>query len=263
MDQTVRKHTRYDAVFDREDAGRRFSIRKGQIIAGYTVGIMLLDVWYPIIPGNVVNACTYDFPVRMRHVPGANQARMHSGDPTLLDALVETGLELQREGVRAICGACGYFAHFQKRLRAALDVPVFLSSLVQLPWIKAVIRPDQAIAVVCADEPSFTDALFENVGTDRRNVLVAQPPAGGEFDVFLHGTDGTFDNAALEREIVQTAVSMVQQHGNVGAILLECSDMPPYSAAVQRATGLPVFDFVTMIRYAHSVVAQRPYYGFI
>jgi len=49
----------------------------------------------------------------------------------------------------------------------------------------------------------------------------------------------------------------------VGAILLECSDMPPYAAAVQGATNLPVFDFITLSRYAHSVVVQRPYYGFV
>ena len=35
----------------------------------------------------------------------------------------------------------------------------------------------------------------------------------------------------------------------MSAILLECSNMPPYAYAVQRATGLPVFDCTTLSNY--------------
>ena len=60
-----------------------------------------------------------------------------------------------------------------------------------------------------------------------------------------------------------TAVDMVERAPDIGAILLECSDMPPYAADVQRAVNLPVFDFVTLINWVHSSVARRPYEGFI
>jgi hypothetical protein len=243
--------------------GGVFSIEKGQVISGYPVGIMLLNVWYPLLPGNVVNAYTYDFPVRMRVVPGSNQERMHSGDPTLLQDLVETAQELVMEGCRTICGACGYFGHFQRQIADAVDVPVFLSSLLQINWIKAAIGSDRKIGLICADRPSLTPDIWESCSVDPSGCIIEEIPRGGEFEAILHSDKGSFDNSKVRQQVVSTAEKIVREHPEVGAILLECSDMPPYAADVQRAVNLPVFDFITMIRYAHSAVAQRPYQGFI
>ena len=118
----------------------RIYIQKGQIISGYTVGILVQDVHYPLIPGNVVNADTYKYPVRMEIVPGANQKRMHTGDMTLLPDLIESCHRLEEQGVRAIVGACGYFGNFQKMIAESVNVPVYLSSVIQIPWIRAGLR---------------------------------------------------------------------------------------------------------------------------
>lgn len=99
------------------DENRSFSIRKGQFISGYTVGVLHLEVWYPLLPGNVVNADTYDFPIRHKLIPNATQSRVHGGDPTLIDDIIRAGKELEMEGVRAICGACGYLGNFQAPVR--------------------------------------------------------------------------------------------------------------------------------------------------
>jgi hypothetical protein len=255
-------HRDYGYIDAASSKGKIFKIKKGQLIAGHTVGIMLLDVWYPLLPGNVVNACTYDFPVRMRHVPGADQRRMHGADDTLLDSLIETGKLLEMEGCRVICGACGYFGHFQSRVAAALDVPVMLSSLIQIPWIKTALKPDQKVGLVCADGPSLTPGIWESCGVNPDDVIFKEVPRGGEFTAFLKSEWGNFDNDKIREEVVGTAMDLAA-NPEVGAILLECSDMPPYAADVQRATNLPVFDFITLIKYAHSAVAQKPYEGYM
>jgi hypothetical protein len=255
-------HRHYGFVGPGSDDGG-FSIEKGQVISGYPVGIMLLNVWYPLLPGNVVNAYTYDFPVRMRVVPGSNQERMHSGDPTLLQDLVETARELVAEGCRTICGACGYFGHFQRQVADAVDVPVFLSSLLQINWIKASLGSGRKVGLICADKPSLTPDIWESCSVDPAGCVIEEIPRGGEFEAILHSHKGSFDNSKVRQQVVATAEKIVREHPEVGAILLECSDMPPYAADVQRAVNLPVFDFITMIRYAHSAVAQRSYNGFI
>jgi hypothetical protein len=55
----------------------------------------------------------------------------------------------------------------------------------------------------------------------------------------------------------------VKQHPEVGAILLECSDMPPYAWAVQNAVQLPVFDFISLINWVETAVVRRPFGGYI
>lgn len=249
-----------DEVLDKE-----LYITKNQWISGYTIGIMLLDVHYPIIPGNVVNAYTYKFPVRHMWVEGANQDRMHSGDETLLPELIKTAKQLEVEGCRAICGACGYFGHFQRRVADKIDIPVYLSSVVQVPWITVGLKKNEKIGILCADGANLTKELFKecNVSEDNFNRCVIKS-AGEllEFSAFMERR-GHFNNEKIKNELINLVKELVKENEDIGAILLECSDMPPYAAAIQKEVNLPVFDFITMINFVHNSVAQKPYEGFI
>jgi hypothetical protein len=73
---------------------------------------------------------------------------------------------------------------------------------------------------------------------------------------------GELDSDLIEAEVVAAARKIQDQHPDMGAILLECSLMPPYANAVQQATGLPVFDFVTMINYFYQGTHRQPYQGY-
>jgi Asp/Glu/hydantoin racemase len=254
----------YGYIGNSEDSDKIFHIPKGQVIAGYTVGILLLDVWYPLLPGNVVNACTYGYPVRHKLVPGATQTRLLHFDPTLVDDLIKAGKELEMEGVRAIVGACGYFAYFQPQLAEALDVPVYLSSLIQVPWIRTGLKSGQKIGVLCADKKSLTSEVLKNAGvTDPEICVISGLGDKPGFSAILQSDRGSFDNELVRNEVVKAAVDLVSDNPDIGAILLECSDMPPYSADVQAAVKLPVYDFITMINWVHQSVAQKPYHGFL
>lgn len=256
--------SKYYGYLGKDDLNRTFFIRKGQVIAGYTIGILLLEVWYPLLPGNVVNASTFKYPVRHKIIPGATQIRVHSGDPSLLDSVILAGKELENEGVRAIVGACGYLAHFQTEVASALCVPTFLSSMLQIPLIKAGLKPHERIAVLCADKDSINKDILEKIGIDNPDIcVVAGLGEKPEFSAILKSDRGCFNNELLRAEVVTTAARVVQDNNDIGAILLECSDMPPYAADVQRAVNLPVFDFITMINWVHNSVAQTPYHGYI
>ncbi|MDO4552435.1 MAG: aspartate/glutamate racemase family protein [Bacillota bacterium] len=239
-------------------------MRRGQNVAGYSVGILHLDnVWYPLLPGNVANACTYDFPVRLKAVPGLDTPRLHGGDPEIFQALLAAARELEKEGVRAISAACGFFGHFHSQLADAIDVPVALSSLVQIPWIRSVLKREQKIGVLTANASAITEELLKSCGVEDPELLVIRDLRHEEQFSAIMEDRGAFDNAQVRREVVAAAEELVNSQPKLGAILLECSDTPPYAYAVQRATGLPVFDFITMIKWLHSSVNQTPYCGWI
>lgn len=232
---------------------------------GESIGILILNASYPCVPGNVGNASTFPFPVRYKELTEATiDGLIWSRDSSLVDCFVRAGQELQDEGVKAITGACGFMALFQREVAQALRVPVFLSSLMQLPFIHRTLREDQCIGIITADAGSLTDEHFSNAGVDSSvPVVVAGMETQPEFNEAVMHERGTLDSGRIEREVVSVARTLYSEHPNMGALLLECSDLPPYAHAVQRETGLPVFDFVTMISYVHSSVVRSPFDGWM
>lgn len=237
-----------------------------QQVAGYSVGIVYIEnVNYPMMPGNVVNAYTYDFPVRMAPVPNLTNIRLFEGDPTIADDIIQAAKHMvEKEGVRAICSACGFFGNYQKVVAEALDVPVAMSSLVQIPLIQTMLRPSQKIGIITASGESMSDKLFSNCNiTDTDNLVIQDARYTKHFANAVVDNSGYFDNGKARDEVVGLAKELLKKDGNIGAILLECSDMPPYAAAIQAETQLPVFDFITLIRWLHHSTTQRPYSGWI
>ena len=145
-----------------------------------------------------------------------------------------------------------------------MEVPVFLSSLLQLPFISSMLGSNQKVGILCAHEETFDRALLTGIGVDSRLPMVIR--GMDRWKYFYQGImieSGELDADRIEAEMVAAASQMVEEDPSVGAILLECADLPPYAEAVQKSVNLPVFDFVTMINYVYSAVVQKKYDGFM
>ena len=241
----------------------RIVMKKGQAIAGAAIGILVLDLWYSLLPGNVANASTYKYPVLYKVLKGTNLKQIFTADDILIDMIIEGGKELSQQGVRAIIGACGYFANYQRVAAESLDVPVFLSSLLQVPIILQALKPDQKVGIICASQESLTTRALNACGiNDDSRLAITGAQDLPEFQNLLNCTGG-FNSRQLEAELVDLAKAFVKEHPEIGAILLECSDMPPYVHAIQNAVRLPVFDFITLINWVYDSIVRRPFEGFI
>lgn len=236
---------------------------KSQNWAGETIGIIVLDCEYPYIPGNVANATTYDFPVRYAVAEGADNHRLiFERDLTLLTPFIEAARKLQAEGVRAITGACGFMALFQEQIAAAVDIPVFMSSLLQVPFIQRI--TGKRVGIISADKSQLSQEHLTKSGiAPDTPIALGGMETCSPFRQAIFYPDGTLDDDAIRAGVVAVATELQAQHADLGAILLECSDLPPYAVDVQRATGLPVFDFIAMINYVHQTFVRRPYQGYL
>jgi hypothetical protein len=238
------------------------SIPKGQAVAGHAVGILVLDLHYPYLPGNVANATTFDFPVLYKVLKGAGDEILEA-DPSLLDKVIAGGKELEEQGVRAVVGSCGYFGNYQKEVAEALDVPVFLSSLMQVPLIMHSLKLDQKVGILCAVKDSLTPKMLEACGiTDLSRIAIAGAQDIPDFQRIL-GFEGKFNSRKLEEDLVKMAEQLVSDNPEIGALLIECTDMPPYSWAIQDAIQLPVFDYITLINWIHQACVRKPFAGFV
>lgn len=240
-----------------------FTVRHNAESYGHDVGILMLDCRTPFIPGDVGNASTYKYPVLYRTVPGLTLQRViDEGDMDFSDQVIEHARALQDHGVKAITSDCGYMIWFQERVSQAVSVPVMLSSLLQLPFIAAILNPAQSIGVICANRERLPDELLAMAYPDpRRRVHVLGLEGKPNFRAPILDETPTLDRQAIEAEVVGAVCDLVARHQDIGALLFECSNLPPYAAAVSRAAGLPVFDFVTMIDYVRNASRRMPFVG--
>jgi hypothetical protein len=233
-------------------------VRGGQNTFGFSVGILVLDTQFPRIPGDIGHAATFDFPVLYHRVRGASPDRVvRHGQRELLPAFVEGARALEREGVRAITTSCGFLAMFQTEVAAAVSVPVFTSSLLLVPLVHRILPPGRAVGILTVDASSLRPEHFEGAGiTPGIPTVLAGLETEKEFTRVLLDDHLELDIEAAREEHVTVARRMVEAHPEIGAIVLECTNMPPYRADVQAATGLPVFDITSLVRMIHDAVSQ-------
>jgi Asp/Glu/hydantoin racemase len=232
-------------------------LRGGQNIYGFTVGILMLDTRFPRIPGDMGNATTFPFPVRYHRVSGAApDLVVRRGAEGLLDAFVDAARHLEREGVGAITTNCGFLVKFQQQMAAAVRVPVFTSSLLLVPIVHRLLAPDRRVGIMTVNAPSLTAEHLAGAGIDAETPLaVVGMETEKEFTRVLLDDELELDVEAAREEHIRVARRLVGEHPDVGAIVLECTNMPPYADDIRRETGLPVFDITSLVRMAHDALA--------
>jgi len=224
------------------------------------IGILVMDARIRRIPGDVGNPETFPFPVAYRTVPGATLERLiRQRDPALVQPFVSCGRELVRAGVRALTTTCGFMVLFQDALARELPVPVFTSSLLQLPFIQAGLGPGGRVGVLTADADNLTESHLRAAGGDPGRVALAGLEGAPRFRSAILEGSGRIDPEAVRAEVVRAAQTLVAADTGIRAILLECANLPPYAAAVQAAVGLPVYDFTTMLGQVWSALTRRPF----
>ncbi len=225
-------------------------------VSPFSVGVLMLDTRFPRIPGDIGNAATFDFPVRYLRVTGASPDRVVRGDGrALLPLFVEGARSLEREGVRAITTSCGFLARFQGELAASVRVPVFTSSLMLVPIVHRMLAPGRVVGIMTVDTTALDARHLAGAGVpSEMGVVVAGLETEREFTRVLLGDLPALDVETARAEHAAVARRLVAAHPEIGAIVLECTNMPPYRQAIQEATGLPVFDVTTLVRMVRDAV---------
>ncbi len=242
-----------------------YKARPGQITYGEAIGIIMMDTFMPFPPGSPGNASTFAYPIRYEEVRGADMQRVvFKPDRTLLEPLLAAGRRLVDAGVKAVTGNCGFMILFQEEMARELPVPVFMSSLLQLPFISRLIKPDQKVGILTASESTLSpEHMRIATGGLDANYVIAGMEHQPAFHAAIHAEQGELDFERVEAEVVSVAQTMIEHNPGVAALLFECTDLPPYAARVQEVTGLPVFDYSTMINYVFSSVVRRRFDGFV
>ena len=232
--------------------------RGGKALYGAPLGILMLEAKFPRIPGDMGNATTWPFPVLYRVVEGASPEKVVlKGAAGLLPDFIATAKELIRLGAEAITTNCGFLSLFQREIAAAVGVPVATSSLMQVPWVQATLPPGRRVGLVTVSGSTLSPAHLEGAGVPLDTPLVGTESGKEFFRVLIKAEKEDMDIALAEQDVVEAGKQLVEKHPDVGAIVLECTNMPPYAAALQAAVELPVYDIYSMITWFHAGLRPR------
>ncbi len=231
----------------------------GQAIHGQDIGILMLDTRFPRIPGDVGNAASFDFPVRYRVVQAATVDQIVATAETSrqhLPAFIEAAQELEQEGARALVTTCGFLTVFQEELAAAVSIPVVTSSLLLVPLIRQMLGPQQAIGILTADDGNLSSAHLTAAGIQPdwpihirglqdcpafASAILRPDPAAGY----------PLDAEAIEQELVQVSKGLLEEHPEIGALVFECTNLPPYVESVKAAVKCPIFSILDVVELLH------------
>jgi hypothetical protein len=104
-----------------------------------------------------------------------------------------------------------------------VQVPVATSALMQVPWVQATLPAGRRVGIVTVSAKSLTP----------RHMAAA--------------------------DILDAGRTLVARHGDIGAIVLECTNMPPYAFALREALGLPVYDIYSLVTWLHAGLRPREF----
>ena len=132
-----------------------------------------------------------------------------------------------------------------------------------VPLVQRMLPPGRAVGVLTVNAASLHREHMAGAGIAAdAPVVVAGLETEKEFTRVLLDDQLVLDVEAARQEHLTVAGRLVTEHPEIGAIVLECTNMPPYRADIQAATGLPVFDITTLVRMVHDSVrhglAPRP-----
>jgi Asp/Glu/hydantoin racemase len=230
----------------------------GKALYGAPLGILMLEARFPRIPGDMGNATTWPFPVLYRIVKGATpESVVLKGAAGLLPAFLEAAAELVHHGAEAITTNCGFLSLFQEELAAHVKVPVATSALLQVPWVQATLPPGKRVGVITVSAASLTPRHLEAAGVPLDTPFVGTEKGREFFRVLILGEKDDMDVAKAEQDILDAGKSLMTSNPDVGAIVLECTNMPPYAAALREALGVPVHDIYSMITWFHAGLRPR------
>jgi len=210
------------------------------------LGILMLDTHFPRIKGDVGNPASFSYPVRKLTVRGASPERVvREADPSLLEPFLQAAEQLEREGCAAITTSCGFLAMFQKELAARVSIPVFTSSLLQARTACGLLPAGKKIGILTADGRKLGMRHFRGAGIEDIPKVVYGMEGTHFHDIYV-GDREDLDPARAGEELQRVALRMMEDNPEVGAVVCECTNMPPYTDALRNILKCPVYDILTL-----------------
>ena len=213
------------------------------------LGVLMLDTQFPRPEGDIGHPSAFSVPTRRCIVKGAWPDQIVQSGAGLRKGRVVTPMlqlvrRLEQDGAKAITTSCGFLVLLQKEMQAAVKIPVVTSSLLQLPALLA-LNAKVGVLTISSSKLGVEHLRAAGVPRERLDDVVIQGvDAKSEFATAILGNRPTMDLDRAGAEVVATAVALKNREPSIECVVLECTNMPPYRAAIEAATGMKTWALV-------------------
>lgn len=223
-------------------------ITNGQCFAGFIAGILVADTreFKPV--GHIANARTFPYGVRYAVVKSITDP--NADEQTVIEEIKEKVLQLEVEGCRFIVSDGGIFGKYQKLVAATVDLPVFMTPLMQLKWIKIGLKSDENILIL-SDLPAAKAAeVFQACGVPE--------------EIYDNAVYFQVDRSKMDAEAIYAYLEQnnVLAENNIKAVLLD-TQVFAGAGCVKDRLGVNVWDMFKLMGYVKKAVCQVPREGFL
>ncbi len=223
----------------------------------FRLGVLMLENRFPRPPGDIGNPRTFPFEVIYDKVPGARVEKVVTGEglaPELVSDFSERARGLERRGCGLITTGCGFLLAHQNELSSAVSVPVVTSALCILPYLHGLRPTGSTIGVLTYDGPKLTATL----GVQALSGLhIEGIEDGNELHAVIAQDRETLDIDAARADVRAAAERLVQKAPNLFAVVMECTNLPPYRGAVEEVLPCPLYDIRDLLHWHAGLAAPQ------
>ncbi len=231
----------------------------GKTVFGGSVGILMLETRFPRIFGDIANANTWPFPVQYRIVRGASPHMVvRERAEGLLEGFIEAARDLVVHGADCLTTNCGFLSLIQDAVKDEVAVPVATSSLMQVPVANSLLPSGRRAGIITISKEHLTEDHLEAAGVPLDTPVVGTE-SGREFSRKILNDLPEIDFELCRQDLRDAAFELTSHHDDIGAIVLECTNMTPYAAEIRKITGLPVYSAYTLVCWLRSGFVPRSF----
>lgn len=214
---------------------------------GHVLGVLMLDTAFPRPPGDIGNPASFDCPVLFRTLRGASVARVVSGESlpaSLAGQVLAEAQALVAHGATIITTSCGFLSPLQQELQASLPVPVITSALWMLPHLRKQHGPEATLAILTFDAAKLSPHHIPDPGPH----VVEGLASGCHLREVIERDLPDLDSQRAEHDVASAAGRIIEHPLPVTAVVLECTNLPPYRQKIAEICGCPVVDIHDAIK---------------
>ena len=116
--------------------------------------------------------------------------------------------------------------------------------------------PERRVGILTISAESLSPDHLAAAGVDSQTPVVGTE-SGREFSRAILDDEAGLDVELARLDHLEAGRRLVADHPEVGAILLECTNMVPYAPALRQELGLPVYSIYSFVQWFQAGLMPR------